>query len=95
MSDDASIVVGKNIGPFTLDVFGPPGNYIPAVWQFTGHGFDNATAAQLNLDGTLYVNWPAIEAWCAACPLGPTSGPEHNVPHMLIAIRDGKFACQP
>jgi len=51
------------------------------------------TAAQLNGDGTLYVDWAVVERLAALVPLVP--GGQCQIAHLLLAMRNGRFADAP
>jgi hypothetical protein len=51
------------------------------------------TVAQLNGDGTLFVDWAGVEEIARVAPMVPGGGCE--VAHLLLAMRDGRFADAP
>lgn len=78
---------GVEVPPIAWGI--PPGaNWIPMIATV-----DGKTVAQLNGDGTLFVDWPAVEAACAKFSVNSGSGLE--VLHALLALRDGRFADAP
>lgn len=65
-----------------------PGNWIPLLADFNGR-----VVCQLNGDGTVFADWPSIEALCAAHPASEQTG--YEVLHALLAVRDGRLAEAP
>jgi hypothetical protein len=67
-------------------------NWIPFIATLED-GRDRITAAQLNGDGTLYVDWPALERMAEKAPLVPEQRCE--IVHLLLALRNRSFADAP
>lgn len=63
-------------------------NWIPFSAQHNG-----TPAAQLNGDGTLWVDWPLIEKMALDAPLVPSQRCE--VVHLMLAMRNRRFADAP
>lgn len=87
--------------PFYGTLQTAPFNWIPLQLQLrrqTTIPYDPAkdppvTVAQLNGDGTLYVDWAGVEEMVSIVPL--VRGGQCEIAHLMLALRGGNFADAP